>query len=753
MRTPDIDHLIERLEAARESGELLSVEQVCSECPELLEVVRRRWDALQQHVRQPGNDDLYTQPESTSEIERKLSAMPENVVGTRLVMQTELHIEDFHDCGGLGEVYQATDESLSRRLAVKLLRHDRQLPANLDDFKREAQIIGLLNHPGIVSIVGWGETFDGRPFYAMPFVDRGNLLASSVVYHSAHPSRIDDGDKEFRDLIYRLSSVCKTIAYAHSRGIVHRDLKPENVMLGKYGETLVIDWGCATQVSRDARFKIQGEKTLQLKGFNDSTSSGGMTLRYASPEQLHGNKSVGPESDIYSLGAILYRLLSGHSPFEDIPNDQVRGLSLSGKLDAVESFKSGIPKPLAAICRKAMAVSPEDRYETAMAMSDDLERYLSDASVSVCRTSLGTRMARFVRRNRTASALLLGTLLVASGLLSLALAGQSVFALKAKTSARERLRLAATMAANLGGFEIDRRFSLLEHEAQAPQLVSAMLAIDDMPDDRSLWDKPQNLMYEFKDLLTQSGVEVESIFLNDAHGVQIARAPKSDSIGENYAYRNYFHGQAKDFDPLSRAYLEAPPPPAAGLVISNAYVSTSQDKAGEYPIKTAFSVAIMASDPRGAKRVIGRLGMSVRVNDLGVFKGLSNLSADACLVEMRDYAWGSGTARGLILDRKISDHETFSVPASTARNTASATHKKSGEAEVKDAMPRLDADSIEALLELPESRDEVNFISGFLDEQINATRQDAACATVRLPYRDNLQTGWAVLFYEAEDAK
>ncbi|MEO8268138.1 MAG: serine/threonine-protein kinase, partial [Aureliella sp.] len=692
MRTPDIDHLIERLEQARDSGVRLSVEQVCREHPELLEAVRARWAML--HGEAPTRaDDLHTRPESSTEVAHKLASMPENMVGTRLVMQTELHVEEYHDCGGLGEVYQATDESLSRNLAVKLLRSDRQLPANLDDFKREAQIIGLLNHPGIVSIVGWGETFDGRPFYAMPFVDRGNLLASSVAYHAAHPHRVDENEKDFRDLIYRLSSVCKTIAYAHSRGIVHRDLKPENIMLGKYGETLVIDWGCATQVSRDARFKIQGEKTLQLKGVNDSTSSGGMTLRYASPEQLHGDKSVGPESDIYSLGAILYRLLSGHSPFENIPNDQVRGLSLAGKLDAVEAGKAGVPKPLAAICRKAMAVSPADRYETAMALSDDLERYLSDASVSVCRTGLGTRMVRFIRRNRTASALLVGMLVVASGLLSLALAGQSVLALKAKTSARERLRLAATMAANLGGFEIDRRFSLLEHEAQASQLVSAMVAIDNMPEDRSMWDKPQIMMYEFQDLMNQSGIAVESLFINDARGVQIARVPKSDSIGENFAYRNYFHGQAIDLEPLSSEYLSAPPPPAKGLVISNAYVGTSQDKSGEYPIKTAFSVAIVDVDARGAKHVVGRLGMSVRVNDLGIFKGLTNVSADACLVEMRDYAWGSGTARGLILEQKIGDHETFSVPARLGKTT-SATHDNRGEVEIKDAMPRLNADSI-----------------------------------------------------------
>ncbi len=742
MQTPDIDDLIDQLEEARDSGHRLSLEELCSGHPELLEPLRRRWESLSRF------DDQYcTQPESTEEVALKLATMPGNIVGTRLVMQTELHLKEFHDCGGLGEVYEATDEGLSRRLAVKLLRIDRQMPSNLDDFRREAQIIGLLNHPGIVSIVGWGETFEGRPFYAMPFVDRGNLLSSAANYHSKNRNRIDDSDKEFRDLLYRLVSVCKTVAYAHSRGIVHRDLKPENIMLGKYGETLVIDWGCASRVSRDARFKLPGEQTLQLKGVNDSTSTGGMTLRYASPEQLHGGKPVGPESDIYSLGAMLYRLLTGKSPLEDVPAEQVRSLSLAGKIEPVESLKTGVPKPLAAICKKAMSISPEDRYATALAMADDLERFLSDASVSVCRSSVGTRMARFVRRNRTASAVLLGTLVVASGLLAVALAGQSVFALKAKNSARERLRLAATMAANIGGFEIDRRISLLEHEAQNPLLVSALSTIHTSPEDRQLWEKPQSLMYEFIYLLNASGVEVESMFLNDMRGVQIARVPTSDSIGENFAYRNYFHGLPEDLDPLSPTYVSSPPQPASGLVISNAYVSTNQDKNGEYPIKTAFSVPILGMNATGQKTVVGRLGMSVRVNDLGVFKGLSNLSADACLVEMRNYAWGSATARGLILDRKLSSTETFAVPASFKNGRPSMS-----ETEVKDSMPRLSAETTEHVMAVATSQSEANLISGFLDSEINTQRQDAACSVVHIPYRDGIETGWAVLFYESAEA-
>lgn len=741
MQPPDLDDLIDRLEQARDAGVQLTVEQVCKDYPELLEPLRQRWEA-----RKRSDDRSDTQAESTSEVEKKLAGHPPNSAGTRVVMQTELHLLDFHDWGGLGEVYEAVDESLSRKLAVKVLRTDRQLPSNLEDFKREAQIIGLLNHPGIVSIVGWGETFEGRPFYAMPFVDRGNLLASSVSYHANNRTRIDDSDKDFRDLIYRLASVCKTIAYAHSRGIVHRDLKPENVMLGKYGETLVIDWGCATRVSRDARFKIDGEQTVQLTGVNNSTSTGGMTLRYASPEQLHGGKSVGPESDIYSLGAILYRLLTGKSPFENVPSEQVRSLSIAGEITPAGTLKAGIPSPLVAICEKAMAVAPEDRYPTAMAMADDLERYLSDASVSVCRASLGTTMARFVRRNRGASALLLGMLLLASGLLAVALAGQSVLALKAKNSARERLRLAATMAAHIGGVEIDRRIRLLEHEAQDPQLAHILSELPQVALDSELreplLEKARIVLYEFKDELEEAGIEVESMFLNDLTGTQIARAPKSDSIGENFAYRNYFHGLSEDLDPTSPSYLANPPKPAPGLVVSNVYVSTNQDKNGEYPIKTAFSVAIQGTGENGAKHIVGRLGMSVRVNDLGIFDGLFDLSADACLVEMRDYTWGTGTARGLILDRKTHVARSFAVPGSFASETEA-------ENAVKDAMPRLDAHATQTVLSVTNARQEAFLIPDFLDPQVNQIRQDAACATVRIPYREGSQTGWAVIFYEA----
>lgn len=717
MKTPDLNDLIDQLEEAQEAGEPLRIEDVCNEHPELIEPLRKKWASINKFDHQ-----FCTHRETTEEVDRKLSVMYGELNGRTLIMQTRLSVDELHDGGGLGEVYEATDEGLSRKLAIKVLQSNRQITkTHVEDFERETQIIGRLNHPGIVSILGSGQTIEGQPFYAMPFLDRGNLRKSTLAYHDQNRLRLNDSDKEFRELIYRLMSVCKAIAYAHSRGIVHRDLKPENVMLGKYGEAVVIDWGCATRVELHERFRIPEEPTVHIPGETGAASSGGMTLRYASPEQ-HGGKTVGPESDIYSLGAMLYTLLTGKSPFENMPPEQIRAQVMAGKLEPPEQVKSGVPRALSAICKKAMAVDPHERYETALAMADDLERYLSDASVSVCRDSLPTRMARLVRRNRTASLVVLAMLLLGSTLLTLALAGQSVLAHKAESSAAERLQLAAKMASFFGGFEIERRMRRLESNASKPLLISTLSAIEANPDDRQLWSTAQTLLYEFKDELTLAGVELESMFINDSRGIQIARAPKSEeSLGKNFAYRNYFHGLAEDFDPLSPEFLNNPPPPANRPVVSNVYVSTNPDRSGEFPIKTALSVPVYGNNSDGEKVIVGRLGASFRVNDLQIFEHLSEFSVDAYLVETGDYAWGTGSAQGLILDRTHDKSETFAVPVAS-----SGEDDKNSEAAVQDAMPRLPA-------------------KFFVREEPGALLEP-----IRIPYRDDYSTAWAVYFTAAE---
>lgn len=753
MQRPSLEELLEQLEDARDAGRALKPEDVCSQWPELLEPLKERWHRLLRFDAQFGTDQQGTSStppdaeptrrENTGEIREKLSLMPESRQGERLVLQTEIHLDQFHDRGGLGDVYRGHEAELEREVAIKLLRADRQHPVHLDDFRRESHIIGRMNHPGIVSILGSGETIDGRPFYTMPFLDGGNLRSRTTSYHREHPSRLNAEAKDFRDLVYRLAAVCKTIAYAHSRSIVHRDLKAENILLGKYGETLVIDWGCAVKVERDPRFNVFWERTLQLPASGVASSANGLTLRYASPEQLHGGQPVGPESDIYSLGSILYLILSGQSPLQNVPDEKVRKQVLDGDLPAVESLKGGVPKALAAVCRKAMALQPEQRYAHALEMAEDLERYLADEPVSVLPATNSMRVARIVRRNRTAAITLFGTLVVASCLLALAFAGQSVFARRAEASAQQRLSLAADLAANVGGFEINRRFALLEREAARPELIAAMLKISERSDDRELWDKPQAILWEFRDDLMQNDIQHESVFVMDAQGVQVARAMKSDSIGNNFAYRHYFHGNKEDLDPESAEFQATPPAPARGPVVSTAYVSTSEDReTGEHPIKTAFSVPIFQTTELGERKILGRLGMSLKINDLAIFDSLKELSLGAVLIETRDYRWGSSSARGLVLDQFNTDK---SPRAAAPINTVAEDGLS--ETAVKDAMPRVSAESLEQIMF--DTGSHTKLVPNFYDPQICRVRRDAAYARLHVPYRDDLTTGWTVLFVES----
>lgn len=666
-----------------------------------------------------------------------------SLVGHRLVMQSELHLSDFCDRGGLGEVYRATDGDSSREVAVKLLRTDRQHPTCYEDFKRESQIIGHMNHPGIVAIYGSGETIDGRPFYAMPLLKRGNLRQSISEYHRHHQTRTIDAEKSFRDLLYRLVSVCKTVAYAHSRGVVHRDIKAENILLGRYGETLVIDWGSATRVRRDERFRVQGEETLQLHGVNESSSSGGITLRYASPEQLHGNRPIGPESDIYSLGATLYLMLTGKSPLENTPDQEVRKQVLAGEIASPDQIKSGIPKPLVAVCRKAMAVEPGDRYKTAMELAEDLERFLADESVSVCSDSFTTKVIRLVKRNRTASVVLLGALVIGSVALSLAAAGQSVLATKAKRSAQDRLRMAATMVATMGGLELERRIRLLEDEARSPELIEVLKKVETEPDNREHWKEAQLLLYAMKDRMEEAGIFVESVFVTDVNGTQIARAPEGDSIGANYAFRHYFHGLEADWDPESERYLTQPPKISPSPVLSNAYVSTNRAKDGRYPVKSTLAVTVESDGVSGQERPLGRLGASIFINDLKVFEQLSELSVDAVLVEMRDYPWGSGSARGLLLDHLRS---TDSEAIVRRDQISDATETK-----LMDAMPRLSEQTAQTMLKALEHTESAVVMPDFSDPMFGGNRFDAAVAELKLPHREINGTNWMVLFIESDE--
>jgi serine/threonine protein kinase len=327
----------------------------------------------------------------------------------------------FHKQGGLGRIYVARDAELGRDVALKEIRPDRIAAADLRArFVLEAEITGGLEHPGIVPVYSLGTYDDGRPFYAMRFVAGDSLMEAIEAYHSAHP-RPDPTAVEFRKLLGRFVDVCEAIAFAHSKGVLHRDLKPHNVMLGRYGETLLIDWGLAkaTGHREPADTDAAREATLvpPSGGSHEPTVGVIGSPAFMSPEQAAGVSGVlGPATDVYGLGAILYTLLTGQPPVTGLTGDEVRDRACRGEITPPRSLNPNLPRSLEAVCLKALALRPEDRYPTARALADDVEHWLADEPVSARRDPLLSRLSRRGRRHRTLVASLV--MLLATGLIA-----------------------------------------------------------------------------------------------------------------------------------------------------------------------------------------------------------------------------------------------------------------------------------------------------------------------------------------------
>jgi serine/threonine-protein kinase len=326
-----------------------------------------------------------------------------------------------HARGGLGEVFVASDEELQREVALKEIRASHaDDPRSRARFLLEARVTGGLEHPGVVPVYGLGTYPDGRPFYAMRFIKGDSFQFAIQQFHKAGGTRHDSGERALalRGLLGRFVAVCNAVAYAHSRGVLHRDLKPANVMLGAYGETLVVDWGLAKVVGRPGVDEGSTEQTLRPPAADGSAPTRvGFAIGtpgFMSPEQAAGKvDELGPASDVYSLGATLYCLLTGKAPIEGRDVGEVLQQAKQGKFAPPRQVKQEVPAALEAVCLKAMALKPEGRYPSARDLAGDVERWLADEPVSAWREPLRLRAGRWARRHQTGVAACVAGLLVA----------------------------------------------------------------------------------------------------------------------------------------------------------------------------------------------------------------------------------------------------------------------------------------------------------------------------------------------------
>jgi serine/threonine protein kinase len=276
--------------------------------------------------------------------------------------------------GGMGTVYAARDEQLGREVAIKVSNAARPAGPLDERLQQEARVLAALEHPGIVPVHDAGLLADGRLFYVMKLV-RGETLTAHASSLSSEAARLAVFER-----------VAEAVAFAHTAGVVHRDLKPSNIMVGRFGEVLVLDWGVARLLTEPDAGGIR----LGTSGF-------------MAPEQARGEaSSAGPAADVYALGALLVWLLGADLPAPD-PDEATRRLA---------ALTPPVPRRLRAIAAKCLQPSAESRYRDAAALVDDLARYRQGCAVSAHRETPIERAAAWFQRYQTFILLVLAYLVM-----------------------------------------------------------------------------------------------------------------------------------------------------------------------------------------------------------------------------------------------------------------------------------------------------------------------------------------------------
>ncbi|MDR0610584.1 MAG: serine/threonine protein kinase, partial [Planctomycetaceae bacterium] len=305
-----------------------------------------------------------------------------------------------HQKGGMGRILIAYDQYLKRDIALKELHPEvAEDESIVRRFIGEAEITAQLEHPGIVPIHTLGLDKSGNPYYTMKLI-KGHTLQEAIKAYHRNSTR-----QELLNLVRRLVSICKTMAFAHNKGVIHRDLKPANIMLGEHGETLVMDWGLAkpfaqsgsdeTYVSVIQHRPAEPRPELTMVGAIVGTPA------FMSPEQaMPEENAVGPLSDVFSLGTILYYLLSGQTAFSGRSTQEVLNKVRAASPPRPSEIKPNVPLGLEAICAKAMAKDPANRYQSATELADDLCRWLDGEPITAQKETTCQKIWRWIDHHR-----------------------------------------------------------------------------------------------------------------------------------------------------------------------------------------------------------------------------------------------------------------------------------------------------------------------------------------------------------------
>jgi serine/threonine protein kinase len=362
-----VTELLLRWEALRQQGNPVTVDELCCDCPEHRDEVRRRVEVLERAYQVLDNDGpTRSGIDAYPDANRTPTARPGEQAKLRALAGYKLLEELGH--GGMGVVYKARDSGLKRVVAVKMIRAaGLARPEELARFRAEAEAVARLQHPHIVQIFATGEQ-DGQPYFALEYVAGGSL-----------EQKLQGRPQPSQDAARLVMLLARAVHAAHQQGIVHRDLKPANVLLAAPADEPALNsaYGCP-KVTDFGLVKY-------LDGAQVQTASGALlgTPNYMAPEQAAGlSQAVGPATDVHALGVILYEMLTGRPPY--------RGLGLMATLDLVRSqpplplraLQPNTPPELEAICQRCLAKAPQQRYATAAALADDLHRFLGGQPVA-----------------------------------------------------------------------------------------------------------------------------------------------------------------------------------------------------------------------------------------------------------------------------------------------------------------------------------------------------------------------------------